>query len=214
MSDTNIIVSNSYVEDENLYANSSHVEGENLILDESKSQYVKRFSPKNMNDNDTMNSLYDVQKIEIENFNVSIRKIINNAFIQSLDLNGVQKWEEFLKLTGNSKLSIDVRRRLILLKLLFKPPFTRLNFQEILESVWGEGNFIFTIYPDEFTVVIDIDTNDPKSYLQFQGYVRSVIPANMSLVLRVQYTYMYLKNKFTYAQLSAYDYAELSKYSE
>ena len=70
------------------------------------------------------------------------------------------------------------------------------------------------IYPDEFKIIIDIDTNNPVIYLQFSKQVRNIIPANLYLILSIQYTYIYLKRNYTYGKLSALTYEELSRYSE
>ena len=214
MSDTNIEIKNSeYIKQNLVILANSNVENENLIIDNGEN-YVKRFSPDIMKTNDTMQSLYSVERDEIETFNIEINSIIDNTFFQSLNLYGIQKWEKILGLESNATLDINTRQELLLTKRRFRPPFTRQNLQKILESVWGKGNYVFEIYPNEFQLIIDIHTNEPEVYLKFQKYIRNLIPANMYVIFSVQYTYLYLFRNLSYNNLSAYTYAELSKYSE
>lgn len=213
MSDVNLPIRNSTVIRHNLVIlGESRVEGQNLILDDG-SDFIYRFAPEIMNENETMDALYGTQRDEFESFNADLHSVIDNNFIQSLDLKGIQKWEKILKLESNSSLSINVRQDLISLKRLFRPPFTRQNLQRILESIWGDGNYTFELYPNEFELIIDIFTSEPEIYLKFQRYIRNLVPANMYVIFAVQYTYLYLFRNFTYNNLSSLTYGELSRYS-
>ena len=214
MSDVNIKVKNSTVIKQNLVIlGGSSVEGENLILEEGLN-FVERFAPKVMQDNETMKALYGVQKDEIQSVHDEIQINIDNTFMQSLNLYGIQKWEKILNLESNADLDINTRQELLLTKRRFRPPFTRQNLQKILESVWGEGNYTFEIYPNTYELTIDIHTNSPEVYLKFQKYIRSLIPANMYVIFSVQYTYLYLFRNLSYNNLERLTYGELSQYAD
>jgi hypothetical protein len=154
-----------------------------------------------------------VQKDEISKINNDIKKEINNNFLQSLDLGGIQKWEKILNIEPDSSASENSRKEMILIKRFFRPPLTRQNFQKILEDIWGEGNYIFELDLENMQLIIDIETDEPDTYLKFQKYIRSLVPANIYLIFAVQYTYLYLKRNYTYSNLSALTYAELSQYA-
>jgi len=209
---SDLVIDNSSVERQNLIVRNSYVDGQNLILGDSMN-YVKRFSPEVIKDNKVYDDLYETQKEEISTLHSEIRNVSDNAFIKTLTLSGIQNWEKFLGLKGNSELDFETRKQFIWLTLLFRPPFTRLNFQQILETIWGKGNFVFTISYDNYEVVVDIDTNNPKIYLQFQNIVRHIVPANIYLIFAIQYTYLYLNKNYTYADLTSLDYNELSRYA-
>lgn len=214
MSDVNIKVKNSTVIKQNLVIlGGSSVEGENLILEEGLN-FVERFAPEIMHDNETMKALYGVQKDEIQSVHDEIQINIDNTFLQSLNLYGIQKWEKILKLESNADLDLNTRKDLLLTKRRFRPPFTRQNLQRILESVWGKGNYTFEIFPNDFELTIDIHTNSPEVYLKFQKYIRSLIPANMYVIFSVQYTYLYLFRNCSYNNLERLTYGELSQYAD
>ena len=213
MSDINLEVKNSeYIKQNLIILANSSVEDENLILDEG-TNYVERFAPEIMKNNETMKSLYSVEKETISQLHTDIDIVLNNTFFISLNYYGIQKWEKVLGLESNADLDLNVRRELLLTKRRFRPPFTRQNLQKILESVWGKGNYTFEIYPNDFQLIVDVHTNSPEVYLKFQRYVRSLIPANLYVIFSVQYTYLYLYRNYNYNNLSALTYAELSRYS-
>ena len=179
------------------------------------SNKIIRYVPKFINDNDTMNSLYLTQKEEIEKINSSIMEVFDNNFVQSSNLKGVQKYENILNIKSYVAFDIEFRKRKILDKFMYKPPFTRQRFQSILENIWGKGNFLFEIYPNSYEVIIDIDTDEPNYYLIYFDIIRDTIPSNMYLILSIQYTYLYLNRSYTYDEMgNEFTYGELSKYSE
>lgn len=214
MSSVNITVKNSEVIKQNLIIfTGSSVEGQNLILDDGEN-YVERYAPAVVKDNETMKQLYAVERDEIGEIHSNIIREYDNCFFQKLNLYGIQKWEKVFGLESNANFDLNVRKELLLTKRRFRPPFTRQNLQKILESVWGNGNYTFEIYPNEYQLIIDIHTNEPAVYLKFQQYIRSLIPANMYVIFSVQYTYLYLYRNLTYNNMSALTYAELSKYAD
>ena len=213
MSDINLEVKNSeYIKQNLIILSNSSVEDENLILKEG-TNYVERFAPDIMKDNETMKSLYSVERETISQLHTDIDMVVDNTFFISLNYYGIQKWEKVLELESNADLDLNIRRELLLTKRRYRPPFTSQNLQKTLESIWGKGNFTFEIYPNKFELIIDIHTNSPDVYLKFQQYIRSLIPANMYVIFSVQYTYLYLYRNLNYNNLSALTYAELSKYS-
>lgn len=211
--DINLTVRNSdYINRNLVILANSDVKNENLILNDGIN-YVKRFEPDIMKENNTMNCLYDIQKQEISELNSAIDIVINNTFFESLNYYGIIKWEKVLQLESKSDVDLNVRRELLLTKRRFRPPFTRQNMMKTLVSIWGEGNFTFEIFPNIYEIIIDIHTNSPEVYLRFQTYVRNLIPANLYVIFSIQYTYLYLYRYYNYNNLSTFTYEELGKYS-
>ena len=175
--------------------------------------YVKRYEPKVVQNNDEMNNLYGVHKQEVERLHGSLNQMRLNAYIQTMDIKHIQKKKKILKIKVDDSYTSQQRRSNVLNTLLFKPPFTRQRLNDILYNIWGEGNYQFEIFPDDFRVIIDIDTFDPVIYLQFTKLVRRIIPANMYLIFSIQYTYLFLQRNKTYNQLQELTYQELSQYN-
>lgn len=176
--------------------------------------YVVRFAPKIMEDNDTMKALYGTEAFEVEKLCGETKHIIDNLFIQTMDTEGVAKQEKFFNIKPNAFQTLEERKMILLNKILYRPPFTRQALQQILENIWGKGNFIYELYPDDYRMIIDIDTNNPTIYLQFSQQVREVVPANIYLILSIQYTHLYLGRNFTYERMESLTYGELSQYAD
>lgn len=208
-----IDIPHSSVSQKNVIISSgSRVDGKSLVID-GDIDYVERFAPEIMDGNDTMSALYGTERDEVETLHDEIHETINNTFLQTMGVKGLQMWERILGIESAAAMDLNSRRSFVLMKRLFAPPITRLNFMKILNSVWGEGNYYFSINPNEFRVVIDIVTNNPRLYLKFQKYIRNLAPANMELIFSVQYTYLYLNHLYTYGDMTALTYGELSRYN-
>lgn len=178
------------------------------------SNYVNRFKPKLYEGNETIEGLYNSQSDEVEKIHYDTKRIVNNSFIKTADGKGISRFEELLEMKGNAKYTLEQRRENVLNKMLFVPPFTRQKLNEILYNIYGRGGYVFDVYPNEFRVIIDINTTDPIVYLQLNKDVRYIIPANMELIFAIQYTYLYLNRNKTYTKMSELSYNELSKYSQ
>ena len=179
------------------------------------SNLVKRFRPKTTEGNETFDKLYEVESEEADKLDSTIRTVFNNNFIISSDLKGVRKYEKIYNIKVNSDLDLEERRKIILDKILYRPPFTRQRFRQILENLWGKGNYSFSIDYNSFIVFLDVDTDEPENYIRFKEQVRKIVPANMYLGFTIQYTYLYLRKEFTYNKLneSGLTYYDLSQYS-
>lgn len=177
--------------------------------------YVKRYRPIFLKDNVTTDKLFTVEKGEMTSAVSVFQRLVKNAYVKTADVEGIQKYEDMLNIKPNADYSLEIRRANILNKLLFKAPFTRQRLNAILYTIYGQGGYVFEIYPSTYTVIIDINTIVPEIYLQFSSDVRDVIPANMTLIFSIQYTYMYLRRHYTYGQLndSGLTYGDLSQYA-
>lgn len=175
--------------------------------------YVTRYRPKIVENNDTFNAMYEVEADEIKGVRNSTKEVINNLYIISSDLIGIQRWEKFFNIKPNLTHTLEERKMIVLNKVLYRPPFTRQRLTEILETIWGKGNYVYQLSPDEYKLIVDINTNNPTIYLQFSKQLRDVVPANIYLILSIQYTHMYLARNYTYGAMSALTYEELSRYS-
>ena len=176
--------------------------------------YVKRFMPSLYEGNNEMEGLYDTQKDLYEEVETDRQTLYNNLYIMTADLDAIKRYEKEYNIRADSSLTLEQRRQKIINELIFKPPFTRQRLKEILDMYYGAGNYAYAIYPDIFTVIIDIYLEDPALYASFNELMRKIIPANMTLLFAIPYMYLYLKRNYTYQTLAQHTYGELSQYSD
>ena len=63
--------------------------------------YVKRYEPKIVQNNDEMNNIYGVHKQEVERLQGSINLIRLNAYVQSMDIQHIKMWEKILNIRSD-----------------------------------------------------------------------------------------------------------------
>lgn len=174
---------------------------------------VARFRPIVTIDNKTFDALYGVQQEEMEVVNDNVLQIFENKFIETANLDGVEKYERIYRIRADVSSTEKERREIVYNKMTFKPPFTKTRFDRILENVFGKNNYSYEVNPQ--TLEISIVVPNKISSLVYNRYVdnlRRIIPANVYIVLATPYTYVYLQT-MTYEQLANYKYYELSQYS-
>ena len=164
-------------------------------------------------DNKTLNKLYDIQTDEMEDISSCLQDIYNNSTIAKCNEDKISRWEQLLEIQPQAELKD--RKNACLLKLQYRPPFTRLKLLELLKSLYGDKNFNFEILYDSYEVVIDVYEADWTFYQQFIIDIREMIPANMDIIYAVLYNYIYLNRYFTYDKLKEnFTYEELGKYNK
>lgn len=175
--------------------------------------YVDRFRPQISRGNLDFDRIYYTQGEEIKGVNNAVKKIINNTYILTADGEGVRQWEAIFEIPTNKDLTLAERRMIMINRIKIRPPYTMQRLDEILKSIWGEGNYTLRYYPDEYRLDVDIEVIDPAIYLDFLKQIRNIVPANIYLAPSVEYTYIYLHRTYTYGDMEQFTYGDLSQYS-
>ena len=76
---------------------------------------IKRYIPKILEENDTMNSIYSTQEDEINKLNQTSMDVFKNNFIQTANLNGIQKYENMLKIKSDNNFDLEHNHSLYIL---------------------------------------------------------------------------------------------------
>lgn len=175
---------------------------------------VVRYSPKSESNNSVAQVIYETDRNLLDEACDSAKEIFDSQFVQSTGIKGVRRYEKLFNLSASPNETLEQRKQAILNKISYRPPFTRQTTAEMLETLWGKGNYVYDIIPSDFQMIVDIDTDDPQSYIKFQKELRRNIPANISLVMLLQYIHAYLKKHYTYGELNRkFTYEELSYYA-
>lgn len=174
---------------------------------------VTRFRPIVTKGNETFDALYGVQQDEMETIKSNTLEVFNNKFIKTANLNGIERYETMYNLDPNKSMSQEERREIVYNKMTFKPPFTFLRLDLILQNVFGKNNYSYSVNPKTLEISITIPNKiSKKVYDRYMLNMRKIIPANVYIILATPYTYVYL-GSLTYEQLAEYKYYELSQYS-
>ena len=153
---------------------------------------VYRFRPKVTEGNETFDALYGVEYDEVTAVNASIRKLFDNDFIKTADLDGIRKFEKIYAIEENANFTLEQRRQQVYDRMIYKPPFTRQKLTLLLNNILGEGNYKFILDPENFTLIIAISQLDRTIYENYIERIREIIPSNIYLIPSTPYTYLFL----------------------
>ena len=176
--------------------------------------YVNRYMPALYKENNEMKGLYGTEKDLFTEVDEVRRELYSNLFVSTANLDAIKTYEKEYNILADSSLTLEQRRQNVINELIFKPPFTRQRFGEILAMYYGEGNYAYTIYPETFSIMVDVKIEDPEVYETFNRMLRRIIPSNMTLLFAVPYMYLYLERNCTYQALETeHTYGDLSQFS-
>ncbi|WP_443871991.1 putative phage tail protein [Megamonas funiformis] len=115
-----------------------------------------------------------------------------NTFVYKVDLQGIKRWEDMLKLTPKSTETLEDRRINILVKLNSMLPYTIRRLQQILDIRYGENNAI-AITTKEYELLIDFNNEIELNIGSMRAILRCIIPANLIFKIIISWS---MKNTF------------------
>lgn len=178
------------------------------------SDRVLRYAPQAQEKNQATGKIYEIERQLLDGCAADSKSIFDDVFVSTAGSRGIKRFEQLFGLKPGQDDTLEHRRQMVLQKISYRPPFTRQTLGELLHTLFGDGNYVYEIIPSDFQLVVDVDTDDPEAYLQFQKDLRRKIPANLTLVMLIQYIHAYLKKKYTYGEMHRrFTYGELSRYA-
>lgn len=116
---------------------------------------------------------------------------------------GIGRWEELLQIAGRESLSLEERRRLVLLRLNEQLPFTISRLRELLAANVPEGEYVLTLDHAAYTLHVFLSLSSKGCAPALRELLRRVIPANLQVDLQLLYN--------TYGRLARCKHADLAK---
>lgn len=115
---------------------------------------------------------------------------------------GIGRWEELLQIAGRDSLSLEERRRLVLLRLNEQLPFTISRLRELLAANVPAGEYVLTLDHAAYTLHVFLELSSKGCAPALRELLRRVLPANLQVDLQLLYN--------TYGRLGQYKHAELA----
>lgn len=140
---------------------------------------------------------------------VAQKSVVNNAFIQTLDSYGCERWEKILQIEYNSSRTLEERKALIvsLLKGFQKLSATRIK--EIAQSYQnGEVDVKFENSTIKITYISLVGI--PSTFTDFQNVIEKLKPAHLQLEFDFKYNTHKVLSQFTHNKLSNYTHKQLN----
>lgn len=110
------------------------------------SETVFRFAPDIYEDNETMLAIYDAQKGELNRYQAIIQRVFLNNLVKYCNVEGIRRFEDIFHIQADELTeSLDFRKARIINKFNQLPPFTRIFVEQMLQNVFGTGNWDFQV---------------------------------------------------------------------
>lgn len=181
------------------------------------SEKVLRYAPDFYIDNKDMLAIYNAQSQELTVYGKKSYQAFLNNFVKKTDIEGIRRWEKIFNILADEiNESLEFRQSRVLNKLIQQPPYTKIYLEQTLENLFGKDKYTLQILNKEYKIKIDIETNIDGLFEDTLINIRKLIPANMILeVIQIEeYMHLYLNRHYTYGEMEALTYGELSKNAE
>lgn len=124
--------------------------------------------------------LLESENITIQTLWQTIMQSLDNQFILTSDIQGIERWEKILSIVPEPDDDLETRRYRCLTAVSLSELSTIRKLQEKLETICGNDNVEMVFESDLFTLHIKIKNNTAKANM-IKNYIIESIPANLVL---------------------------------
>lgn len=168
---------------------------------------------------DTLKEIKEFKEImnaeapELQNILMNMEMIVNNAYIDSLNAYGCDRWENMLGIKAKASDTTEARKFKIKAVLTRNKPYTLNKLREILKSICGDGNFSAYYGDEAYTLNVGLALKAKDQYNYINSILKKIVPANIFLKTRVLYnTHAQIRAKpMTYEAMRKYSHKGLSE---
>lgn len=108
---------------------------------------------------------------------------LNNAFIQTCDLETLVKFEKICNIVPNENLSVELRRSQVLQVFAAVLPYTEPKLKELLNAVCGVGNWNMTKNINGYEIHVDVFESFSDIIETLQATFVTYIPAHIQWLI-------------------------------
>ena len=108
----------------------------------------------------------------------------NSQWIDTAEERGLKRYEDMLNISGGGN-SVQVRREALKVKYNNNFIYTHYTFKKYLDDICVKENYDLEIVYNKYAVTISLGLNKKFLYSILKDYVRSIIPANMEVNVRL-----------------------------
>lgn len=139
---------------------------------------VQRYYPNVIANADEFKQLAILENEEFKSIWEVLFKWFKNRFVSEADLEGVQRWEQMLKIIPSKESTLEDRKYFILMRINTILPYTIRRLQQILNAVYGD-DFATVSTNKKYELWVDIDNRIILKTPGMRTLLRAIIPANL-----------------------------------
>ena len=134
---------------------------------------------------------------------------LTDQFIELATKNGVQRWEQILRISPKATYTLDERKFTILAKLSEQLPYSVRMLERILAALCGEDGYKLEI--EGYDVRVKVALMAKRNVEDVASMLRRVCPANMTVEASLLYNTWGLVRGLTWSELIAKTWREVKE---
>ncbi len=164
---------------------------------------IKEYWPVVVRDIREFDKLSQAENPEITTLWSEAGNVFDDQFITTATLNGVMRWEKILGITPKANYTLEDRRFAILVRLGEQLPYTTPVFKQLLSQLCGKDGYVLTIDHNLYSVDILVELKSKNMVSEVQGLSEKMLPANLTIAIRIRYNQHETLKRFTHQDLRA-----------
>lgn len=128
-------------------------------------------------------AILDAAWVVIRTVDDLVMLTLNNAFIQTCDLETLAKFEKICNIVPNENLSVELRRSQVLQVFAAVLPYTEPKLKELLNAVCGVGNWNMTKNVNGYEIHVDVFESFSDIIETLQATFVTYIPAHIQWLI-------------------------------
>ena len=157
-----------------------------------------------------MNVILDViEQPEIVKLWEAFDDAMNDQFIMDATENGVEKWEEILKITPKPTSTLDERKFTILTRLNEQLPYTMRTLDNSLKALCGENKYSIELTSNEYTLLVKLALIAKNNFNDVVNLLNRVLPANIIIKVQIMYNSHKKLSVYTHEKLRQSNHSNL-----
>lgn len=156
-----------------------------------------------------MKQLMQSEDKQVAALNMDTTKILRNAFIETSDAEGIERFERILHIVPGAGENLEVRRARVSARWNERIPYTHSTLVKCLNTSLGENNY--DLYSDEehYYILVHLKLIVSDRIEIVEELVKRMLPENMCYKVLLIYNTHAVLHGFTHAQLHKYTQRQL-----
>lgn len=169
------------------------------------------YLPPFMQQFEEMKQLMQSEDKQVAALNMDTTKILRNAFIETSDVEGIERFERILHIIPGEGENLELRRSRASMRWNERIPYTHPTLVKCLNASLGENNY--DMYSDEehYCILVHLKLNVADRVGVVEELIRRMSPEDICYKVLLIYNTHAVLHKFTHAQLHSYTHRQLKE---
>lgn len=146
---------------------------------------------------------------EIEHIEEVKNTVFQNAFIESCDEKGIERFERMLSIISNMGDDLELRRARVAVRWNDGIPYTYFTLKKSLNSSLGESNYELIADQEHYYILLQLKLNVADRLEIVRDLLKCILPENVGYEIMLIYNTHAVLSRFTHEQLHNYTHKQL-----